>query len=223
MINRLWTEFIGTFFLVLIIGLCVGAVDDSVAPLAIGVGLMALVYMGGHVSGAHYNPAVTVGLLIRGTIKPFPAFGYILSQLAAGLCAAVIAAHLRGAEHAVIVRPGSSATVFDVVLSEALFTFALMSVILHVATSRDHPDNHFYGWAIGAIVAAGAYAVGGISGAAFNPAVAVGLNCVARRYHELHLYCLASVGGAVLASISFRLANTTEFETKTDTVESTAH
>lgn len=158
-------EAIGTFFLVITIGATAHS-GSPLAPLAIGAVLMAMIYAGGHVSGAHYNPAVTLAVLVRGRIAVRDAVGYCIAQLVGGLAAAVIVATCLPAGQSGPVHASGLAAG-----AELLFTFALCYVVLNVATSKDHPDNGFYGLAIGFTVLAGAVAVGGISGGAFNPAV----------------------------------------------------
>jgi aquaporin Z len=165
-------ELIGTFFLVFTVGASVLG-GSALAPLAIGTVLAVMVYAGGHISGGHYNPAVTMAVLVRGKIGLAEAVGYWIAQLVAGLLAAVV---IRG-----VVNPGQAKTMtpsghalLAAVVVELLFTFALGYVVLNVATSKSHPNNSFYGFAIGFTVMVGAIAVGGISGGVFNPAVAVG-------------------------------------------------
>src|SRR3954466_4198878 len=90
-------EFIGTFFLVLTIGCTgVGAGAGVIAPLAIGAALMVMVFAGGHISGAHYNPAVTLGIFIRGRLRPADDVPYIIAQvIGAAVAALVVTAVLR--------------------------------------------------------------------------------------------------------------------------------
>lgn len=165
------TEFVGTMFLVLIIGCSVAFAGDF-APIAIGVGLMALVYMGGHVSGAHYNPAVTLGALMTKKIGAKDAVAYMVVQVIGATVGAFAAAHLTGKTFAP--GPGLEAGIPMVLLAEVLFTFMLVLVVLNVATVKKVEGNSYYGLAIGLTVTAGAYAVGKVSGAAFNPAVGIG-------------------------------------------------
>ncbi len=165
------TELIGTFFLVLTIGLTVTA-GTPFAPLAIGSMLMVMVYMGGHVSGAHYNPAVTLAVFLRGKLAAGDVAPYMLSQLIGALAAAATVHVVTGSAFAP--APGEGAGTVAVLLVEILFTFALALVVLNVATADAVAGNSFYGLAIGFTVAAGAFAGGPISGGAFNPAVGVG-------------------------------------------------
>jgi aquaporin Z len=165
------TEFIGTFFLVLTIGLTVLA-GTPLAPVAIGAALMAMVYMGGHVSGAHYNPAVSLALAMRGKLAwgSFP--GYVGSQVAGSLAASAAVSGILGQTFGP--GPGEGVSAMSALLVEILFTFALCLVVLNVATSSKTQGNSYYGLAIGFTVAAGAVAGGPVSGGAFNPAVGIG-------------------------------------------------
>ncbi len=167
--NKLLVEFIGTFFLFFTIGCVVQSPDPGVAaPLAIGAVLIAMIYAGGHISGAHYNPAVSLAMVINGNLKVVEAIGYILSQFIAGLAAALTVNYLRPASSEM-----PTISLGPAFLVELLFTFALVFVILNVALAKTTKGNDFYGWAIGLTVMAGAFAVGDLSGAAFNPAVAL--------------------------------------------------
>ena len=159
------TEFIGTFFLVLTIGL-------TGDPLAIGVMLMAIIYMGGHISGAHYNPAVSIAMIYRGLLTSKEAIKYILSQLAGAFLAALTVNWLMG--DVMQVAPSNTASVMQILAVEAIFTFALMLVILNVATHPKTAGNSYYGLAIGFTIMAAAFAGGGISGGVYNPAVGTG-------------------------------------------------
>ncbi len=165
-------EFIGAFFLTFAVGVAV--LSGSVfTPLAAGATLMVMIYAGGHISGGHYNPAVTLAALLRGRIGLADAVPYWIVQLAAGVIAAVVARAVVNPAQVKTLHPSGHALAATAVV-EVLFTFALCYVVLNVATSRDQPGNSFFGLAIGFTVVAGAFAVGGISGAAFNPAVALG-------------------------------------------------
>ena len=205
--HKLITEFIGTFFLVLIVGLAVKSGSDF-AGLAIGLGLVALVFMGGHISGAHYNPAVTVAILVRKLISPAEAGGYIAAQILGGLCAGLVTCALVGS--ALQIAPGEGVTMVQLGLAEFLFTFMLGLVVLNVATSSDHSDNSFYGLAIGVTVTAAAYSIGGISGAALNPAVISGHNVIAGGLGDLPIYIAVQLVAGVLAGVAFKVTNPNE-------------
>jgi aquaporin Z len=199
------TEFIGTFFLVLTVGLTViGAVP--MAPLAIGASLMIMVYMGGHVSGGHYNPAVSLAVLLRGKMTSAGEFvAYVVSQLAGAIAAALVAYVITGKTFAPI--PADTASALGALLVETLFTFALALVVLNSAVSAKTQGNSFYGLAIGFTIVVGAFAGGGISGGAFNPAVGTGPTLVQAALGggslaHLWLYLVGPfLGGALAAGV----------------------
>lgn len=197
-------EFVGTFFLVLTIG-CTGiaAGPGVIAPLAIGAILTVMVYAGGHVSGAHYNPAVTLGVFIRGRCPAADVVRYVIAQLAGAGAAAGIVLFFKTQEAVAFTAPSAAGGA-----AEFLFTFALVYVILNVATSRATAGNSYFGMAIGFTVMAGAFAVGDVSGAAFNPAVAVGaMTMHMLPWSSLPLYLVAELLGAVAAALAFRAIN----------------
>jgi aquaporin Z len=205
-VRKYLAEFIGTFFLVFTV--CAAVVKGGdLAPLAIGSILMVMVYAGGHISGAHYNPAVTLGVLVRGRIGVTDAVTYWAVQFVAGALAALVAK--------LVINPGhldalslSGRAIWAALVAEALFTFALAYVVLNVATSKDHPVNSFYGLAIGFTVFAGAVAVGALSGGAFNPAVALGIMTFGlSAWKNIWIYLVAEAAGAALAGATFKVMN----------------
>lgn len=201
------TEFLGTFFLVLTIGLAVGA-GSTFAPLAIGSALMVMVYMGGHISGAHYNPAVTLAVFIRGKIEIKDAAIYWVAQILGGLAAAGVAGMLvLDADFTFLVAKAPSATMVQALLVEILFTFALALVVLNSATAKGTQGNSFYGLAIGFTVMVGAFAGGPISGGAFNPAVGIGPNVVNTAFTDLWIYIVGPLLGGALAGFTFNFQN----------------
>jgi aquaporin Z len=165
-------EVIGTFFLVFTVAVS-GFSHSAFTPFAAGAVLMVMVYAGGHISGGHYNPAVTMAALWRRRIGLGDAVAYWIAQVGAGLVAAVVARAVVNPARVTALHPSGHALAATAVV-ELLFTFALCYVVLNVATSKDQPGNSFFGLAIGFTVVAGAFAVGGISGGAFNPAVTLG-------------------------------------------------
>ena len=202
--NKYLTELIGTFFLVLTIGLAPGAVPDGFAPLAVGAILMAMIYAGGHISGAHYNPAVTLAAFIRGRCTKADIAPYMIAQVAGAALAALAVSLLNGdAGNSV-----KSINIGPTFLAEFLFTFALAYVILNVATAKGTAGNSNYGLAIGVTVVAGVYSVRHISGGAFNPAVAIGAAMMkALAWQNLWVYFLANFGGGAAAGAVFKLLN----------------
>lgn len=196
--KRYLVEFIGTFFLVLTIGFAVRS-GSPLAPLAIGAALMVMIFAGGHVSGAHFNPAVSLAAAIRGKLNWSDLIPYWVAQVAAGAAAAVVVTSVIGKSTA---GPGTFELMPSLV-AEFLYTFALAWVVLNVATAKGTQGNSFYGLAIGFTVLAGAVAVGGISGGAFNPAVGVGLTLMKLvNPTQLGVYWAADlIGGAVAALV----------------------
>jgi len=193
------TEFIGTFFLVLIIGL-------SKNPLAIGFGLTILVYTGAHISGAHYNPAVSLAMLLRKEINISDFIKYISSQVLGASLAAYVVSIMSSN---MIVQPDLQESVAIILLAELMFTYLLVFVILNVATHPNLEGNSFYGFAIGLTVMTGAYCVGPLTGGVFNPAVSIGPSLIdlvtgnGISQHFLWYYLTAPVAGSVLAVIHF--------------------
>lgn len=196
-------EAIGTMFLVLVICLTGDA-------LSIGCVLMVMVYMGGHISGAHFNPAVSLAVMMRGKMKSSEMMQYWIAQIAGGLIGAGVSYWLKG--EASPVAPPDGMDMIKVLGAEFIFTFALALVVLNVATSKDTANNSFYGLAIGFTVFAGAKAVGGISGGAFNPAVGIAPNVFAGNWSDIWLYIVAPLVGAALASIVFNMTSKADTE-----------
>jgi aquaporin Z len=199
-------EAIGTFFLVFTVAVC-GLSGSAFTPLAAGAVLMVMIYAGGHISGGHYNPAVTMAALVRRRIGLRDAAGYWIVQLAAGLLAAVVARAIVDPTAIATLRPAGRILTAAAV-AELLFTFALCYVVLNVATSKDQPSNSFFGLAIGFTVAAGAFAVGGISGGMFNPAVALGAAAAGLfAWSTLWVYLVAQLIAGAAAGLTFRALN----------------
>ncbi len=202
--NKYLTEFIGTFFLVLTIGCTVIPGSAGVIPpLAIGAVLMVMVFAGGHISGAHYNPAVTLSVWMRGRCETKDLVPYWAAQIAGAAAAAGTAGYLVG--------PGTPMTIESVphaLVAELLFTFALVWVVLNVATAKGTEGNSFYGLAIGMTVMTGAFAVGGISGGAFNPAVAIGIGIMKLvDLSQIWIHLVGTFAGAALAAVIFKVVN----------------
>ncbi len=199
-------EFIGTFFLVFTVGSTVispGA--GALAPIAIGASLMVMVFAGGHVSGGHYNPAVTLAVWLRGKCDTKDVAPYWIAQAAAALVAAWIVQKLKmpGAAQPLVLAGWKPAFV-----AEFLFTFALCWVVLNVATTKATMGNHFYGVAIGMTVMTGAFAVGGVSGGAFNPAVALGITKMGLSlWGNLWILLVGEAAGAIVAALTYKGIN----------------
>ncbi|HKA12101.1 MAG TPA: aquaporin [Candidatus Dormibacteraeota bacterium] len=202
---KLLTEFVGTFIFLSVIALSGPA--GPLAPLAIGAALMVMVYMGGHVSGGHYNPAVSFGLFLRRKIDIRTMAGYWLTQLVAGALAFVVGYLVSGRTPGI--QPGSGVLAASALTIEILFTVGLVLVVLNVAATPATAGNSFYGLAIGFTIVVGAFVGGPISGGAFNPAVGFGATLGAALFHSgswshLWLYIVGPlVGAAVAAGIHY--------------------
>lgn len=204
--QRYVTELIGTFFLVLTVGTKVLR-EVALAPFAIGVVLMVMVYAGGHISGGHYNPAVTLGAFLRGALPAKDVGPYWAAQILGAVLGSFTALYLAGAANPQVLS-FSGGQVVVALVAEFLFTFALVWVVLNTATSSDHDGNSFYGLAIGFTVAAGAFAVGSISGGAFNPAVAVGISVMGLvSWSAIWIYLVANLLGGAAAAVVFRFCS----------------
>jgi len=212
--NKNITELIGTYFLVLTIGLA-GKFAGGIAPLAIGSMLMVMVYMGGPISGAHYNPAVTLAAWMRKKISGSGALTYMLFQVIGSFIAALTVYIMF---HAAM-SPPSPAPGFHYCLkpliAEMIFTFALASVVLNVAMAKTSAGNNYFGMAIGRTVAASAFAAGPISGGAFNPSVAIGPTLMdtftgGNSMACLWIYLVGPFSGGALAAIIYKVMNPDE-------------
>jgi len=208
MMQKLLTEFVGTLLFLFAISAAV-LTGTPMAPLAIGCALMVMVYMGGHVSGAHYNPAVSLAILIRGKMPATELIAYWIAQILGALVGCFLASLATGKSFAV--APGENVSTAAALIVEVVFTFALALVVLNVATAKATAGNSFYGLAIGFTIVVAAFAGGGISGGAFNPAVATGaaLNSVlhGQGAGPLWMYWVGPLLGGVLAGAVFKVQN----------------
>jgi aquaporin Z len=204
-------EFIGTFFLVFTVGMTVKSPDASaLAPLAIGSALMVMVYAGGHFSGGHYNPAVTLGVTLRGKLSWADAIPYWVAQFVAAVVAAAFVYFIKGTATGGAAAGTAPATYNALAwfLAEFLFTFALVYVVLNSATALGTTGNSFYGLAIGFTVMVGAFAVGPVSGGAFNPAVGLGATVMGlASFTQLIVYLIADFLGGAAAAYLFNYLN----------------
>ena len=201
------TEFVGTLFLVLTVGLTVLG-QSAMAPLAIGASLMIMVYMGGHISGGHYNPAVSLAAALRGKLPGSELGPYMVAQLLGATVASLLVYLILGQTFAP--APAATASVTGALLVEVLYTFALCLVVLNTACHEKTKGNSFYGLAIGFTIVVAAFAGGGISGGAFNPAVGVGPTLVhallgGGSFANLWLYIVGPFLGSALAAGMFKL------------------
>ena len=199
-------EFIGTFFLVLTICMTVMGGLGNFAPIAIGFVLMVMIYGGGHVSGAHYNPAVTVSVFLRGKVSAADVPGYIIAQCLAAFVAVFVAKALLTVLPLEAMAAAPVRDMTAVLLAEFLGTFALCWVILNVATAKATAGNSYFGLAIGCTVTACAYGLGPVSGGAFNPAVALGVSYAGLSlWSQIWMYIVAQLVAAAAAATVFKV------------------
>jgi aquaporin Z len=201
-------EFIGTMFLVLVIGL-------NSNPIAVGAILIAMVYIGWHISGAHYNPAITLAVWIRGKIDLKNAVAYIFAQLLGAFAASIVFYLIQ--ERTFAPAPTVGVEIWKSILLELLFTFALCSVFLELATSERLKGNYIYGLAIGFTFLGGIYAIGGISGGVLNPAAAFGPQLMdtlegGSGLGKFYIYFIGCFGGGVLSAIVYKFLNPVEMK-----------
>jgi aquaporin Z len=198
--SKLAVEFIGMFMFVFTVGMVTNkAGAGALAPLAIGSVLMVMVFAGGHVSGGHFNPAVSTAVFFRGKMSSDEYGRYVLVQLIAAVLGGLVVRVVGGHEaHALVVGKGR------MLIAEFLFTFSLCWVVLNVATAKGTEGNSYYGLAIGFTVMVGAFAVGGISGAAFNPAIALGAMVTGLlQWSNIWIYWVAEFLAGAVAAYAF--------------------
>ena len=204
--RKYFVEFIGTFFLVFTVGMTVIGCEANnfLPPLAIGSALMIMVYAGGHVSGGHYNPAVTLAVWLRGRCATADVLPYWIAQILAAFAAGALTLFLKGNP---AVMP-AEIKIVPALIAEFAGTFALAYVVLNVATAKATAGNSHYGLAIGFTVMVMAFALGGISGGAFNPAVATGITVMhLAKAANIWLYLAGNFAGGALAALVFKFVN----------------
>jgi aquaporin Z len=212
--RKLIAEFIGTLFLTLTVCMTSYAkVSSDLQPLAIGVVLIGLIYAGGYISGAIFNPAVTVAIWLRGRLNTKEAGTYMVAQFLGGIAAALLTMVLTSAKPIVfpIASPPQYFGIVPAVLAEILGAFALVWVVLNVATSKSTENNSFYGLSVGFTVVGLVYTLGSVSGSVFNPAVAVATNVAQLgNWSNMWIYLIGGFGGAALAGIVYKFVNPEE-------------
>jgi len=202
-------EFIGTYLLVFTVGCNVLTSPEKTATnwaaTSIASVLMVSIYALGGVSGAHFNPAVSFSLGLTGKVLFSEVLVYAVVQILAGIVAGISFHGSMGShgQKPFLLGPGEGFTWFHAMIVEVLYTCMLCFVVLNVATARKNANNEFYGLAIGFVIVAGGYAAGGISGGAFNPAVAFGIEISSGTFGWSYLYLIYELLGAALASALF--------------------
>lgn len=209
-LKKYLVELIGAFFLVLTIA-CTGllGVEGVIAPLAIASALMIMVYAGGHISGGHYNPAVSLAACVRGALEWKQFLPYAISQILGGVLAVLVFKLMAGFSMA---PAAGEFTLKGLLIAEFLFTFALCYVVLQTATTKNTQGNSYYGLAIGFTVLVGAFSVGGsLCAGAFNPAVAISVGMMGMTTWALVGFTvLANLIAGLCAAIAFKMTYTEE-------------
>ena len=206
--RRYIAEFIGTFFLMLAVSMTSFAkVSADLQPLAIGATLIGLIYALGHISGAHFNPAVSLAIFLRGRATVKDTGLYIVAQVLGAVLAALASLFLISGKPpvALIVSLPQFFGVGQALVAEVLGTFALVFVILNVATAKALEGNNFYGLSIGLVLSGLVYTLGSVSGSYFNPAIFIA-SCVAQlsNWNLLWIYLVGGFGGGALAAMAFK-------------------
>jgi len=205
-------EFIGAFYLTLVVAM---TATNPQQPLAIGAALCALIFTGGHVSGGHFNPAVTLSVFLRQKATLVDSVIYIFVQFIGGLVGS-FCAWMISPINSNFLGPGvgQDVHIFQAFFAEFLFSFYLCSCVLNVATVKSKKNNHFYGLAIGFTVLGAAYSGSRISGAALNQAVAVGrliiksiIETDATVLQDIWIYLIAPWIGSLFAAVVFFITN----------------
>lgn len=212
--RKLIAEFIGTFFLTLTVCMTSFAkVSADLQPLAVGVVLIGLIYAGGYISGAIFNPAVTLAVLLRGRLNIKEASAYMTAQFSGAAAAALVTIVLTSSKPIVfpIEPPPQYFGLMPAVLAELLGAFALVWVVLNVATSKTIDGNNFYGLSIGFTITGLIYTLGSVSGSVFNPAVAIAADMTQLgMWPNLWIYLVGGFGGAAIAAFAYKYINPEE-------------
>jgi len=209
--SRLVSEFLGTYMLVLTVGLNVLG-GSTAGAFSIAAALMSMIFALGNCSGAHFNPAVTMAIIARGKCLVADGLEYMLVQIIAGVCAAFTYALVMNGKTFQL-NPGTYRW-DQVVIAEFMFTFVLAFVVLSVATTKNSLSQ-FFGLAIGMCVTVGGCAIGKISGGSLNPAVSIGIS-------SSHLigggggwpcivYTIVELSAGAFAALIFKLTQPSEF------------
>ena len=214
---KLLAEFIGTFSFVFIgagaaavVGSGVGLPGIAAIALAHGLAIMAFAFAYGPVSGGHFNPAVTVGVLLAGAMRTGEAIGYIVSQLVGGIVGALLLRAVLGGASTGLGTPALAhdlhlgATILTVTpaagfVIEAVLAFFLITVVL--ATAVVGRAGNLAPLAIGMTLTLNIIMGGALTGAPFNPARALGPMVATGNFNDAWLYMIAPIVGAIIAAI----------------------
>lgn len=212
LVSEMVSEFIGTFMLVLTVGLNVLG-KSKAGAFSIAASLTSMIYALGDVSGAHFNPAVTVAILISGrcqTLTPRKAAVFIVCQLAAGIAAAFTYSFIHKGATFALGAIGQFNWV-ELGVAEVVFTFVLCYVVLSVAVSKRTKASHMFGLAIGSCVTVGGCAIGSISGGSLNPAVSFGIAAAQTQnggyFYKALMYSAFELLGGAAAACTFKFTH----------------
>ncbi|OQA36186.1 MAG: aquaporin Z [Candidatus Dependentiae bacterium ADurb.Bin331] len=199
--RKLLMEFIGTFFFILTIAIGAG-------PIAVSSMLMAWLYIGFYVSGGHFNPMVTLAVMLTEGITLVHAGYYMLAQIAGGFLAYAAAAYLH--TRVVFPEPNASVSLAQAFIVEILLAFVFASVVLHVAMTKRFHASTVFGFAIGFTIPALMAFGGPISGGLFNPAISIGSTLFGAisgmseiMWSHLGMYVIGAFLGGALAAYAF--------------------
>lgn len=199
-------EGIGTFFLMLTVIMATNNGTAGLTPLAVGMVLAGLTYAGWHVSNAHYNPAVTLAVLMSGKIDRTDALYYVIAQVAGSLAAALFGVFLLNSGGAATIATHVSKNGLCALVAEFLGAFALVYVILHVMYTRNETSIAHYGIAVGSVLTAMTWSLGSISGGVFNPALAFGASITGMyEWSDFWLYVIGALLGAAAAASAYQV------------------
>ena len=199
--RKLLMECIGTMFLMMAVAF------TGNDPIAAGLMLAIMVYSGGHLSGAHFNPAVSLAACMRGKLATGEMVQYMVAQLVGASLGWVVHRILMGGSTEPM--PVGDHVVWHGMLGEALLTFVLVTVVLNMTSSRSS-GNPVGGLAIGFALAVGVMTIGGVSGGALNPAVGLGPQVMeaitggAFNTNTLALYGVGPLVGGGLSAVVYK-------------------
>ncbi|MDQ3015415.1 MAG: aquaporin [Bacteroidota bacterium] len=200
-------EFVGTFFLLMSFCMATSGGLGQFAPLAIGATLMVMVYAGGHISGAHFNPAVSLACYLRGKLKAGDLLPFIVAQCLGGVLAVMLSGFFLESIGTAAPAP-KELNIVPALIAEVLGTIAVVYVYLNVYTAQRTAGNSYYGLAIGFVLMACLYVFGNISGGAFNPAIALGMTMADyTSWSSIWVFLVANFGGGALAAFLFQYVN----------------
>ena len=198
-------EAIGNFVLVFAFGVAI-TTHSWFSPLLIAAPLVAMVYSGTRAPGGHYNPALTIAMLIRHRLAPRTALALWLVQSAAGLLAAVSVRAIVDARQLAVTAAMTvkGPTLVAAFALELVLTCALCCVALEVSTRNSHTVDDYYAWPIAFSVIAGAVVIGAITNGAFDPSVSLHDALLAIiSWPTLCVYLLSQLLSGIAATITF--------------------